>query len=71
MDVLMECVGWKSGAGARRYAGMNDSIPSSGRGEAFPRNGAPAVNTDDALPLSKQFARPYAAVLGNNRSETQ
>ena len=60
MEVLMEYVGWKSAAVARRYVGVTASAAAAG----VKRSRETAFIEADALPLSEQFARSYTAFRG-------
>ena len=62
IDVLMEYVGWKSAAVARRYVGVTASAAAAG----VKRSRETAFIEADALPLSEQFARSYTAFRGAN-----
>ena len=62
MEVLMEYVGWKSAAVARRYVGVTASAAAAG----VKRYRETAFIEADALPLSEQFARSYTAFPGAN-----
>ena len=62
MDFLMEYVGWKSAAVARRYVGVTASAAAAG----VKRSRETAFIEADALPLSEQFARSYTAFRGAN-----
>ena len=57
MDVLMEYVGWKSAAVARRYVGVTASAAAAG----VKRSRETAFIETGALPLSDQFPRSYTA----------
>ena len=57
MEVLMEYVGWKSAAVARRYVGVTASAVAAG----VKRSRETAFIGADALPLSEKFARSYTA----------
>ena len=62
MDVLMEYVGWKLAAVARRYVGVTASVAAAG----VKRSRETAFIEANALPLSGQFARSYTAFRGAN-----
>ena len=62
MDFLMEYVGWKSAAVARRYVGVTASAAAAG----VKRSRETAFIEADALPWSEQFARSYTAFRGAN-----
>ena len=57
IDVLMEYVGWKSAAVARRYVGETASAAAAG----VKRSRETAFIETGALPLSDQFPRSYTA----------
>ena len=62
IDVIMEYVGWKSAAVARRYVGVTASAAAAG----VKRSRETAFIEADALPWSEQFARSYTAFRGAN-----
>lgn len=62
MDALMEYVGWKSVAVARRNVGITMSAAATG----VKRSRATAFIQADALRLSEQFTRSYTALRRAN-----